>query len=1024
VNAHAGQTIYFPGSPSSTPYWLNATLTRPSLTTFIGPGAFGSPFKAANASNLQAVVADAYWFTTTGNPVYGGAYIDMAIDGNAANQSTYTITDNPNGGHGLVTCQGRVAIQGCFVQNNPVDGILLSLHRSNGSSLPWGPIESRIERNWAVSNGRDGIHVEAGYTGVGSSDGYCQNNIPYSNGRWNINLESSIGYWVKDNHPYHFWGNGIGGINVQSFGVTEVSGNEVDHFGGGNFGPTPSGGFPTFVATLNSGASTITITDGVNTFTSADIGSIVTGTGLYSASNGIAYIQSITSSTVAVVACGAGNAVTSSGTGITVTRKSPTLHITPGNIAISGNTVTAATGTFSCLDVGANIDTGGTATTITAVASSSSITVANGSVLSATTANIRPVYKGLVVGTNSYNLTGAVLNNVIWHSYFSNGPMTWFEFDLTDASGTPNNAFTIQISGNRALENSASVGGSNSGKVAYSINSVSPAGTGTVNIYGIGNIYRNSSTDTFGTVVQTFGTVNSVDDPTFITTGTSGLSNYYLSQATFNAAKQPTPPVLVQNAIATLFTIASGASTTFNVGTGGSGTNVGSTPAVGDVLVLEVAQSGGAVSSACSFTATTNGSAWTLVGTPQTYGSGTVLTRTVTSADISSGTYLPITITPTNQGGVAVNSVQALVSEWSNVNTTAGTNGVFLQGWVANSGAVSTVSNTSIRLANATTDGVLVMGKQTTIATGNAGAATIQATLNAGGTLIAAKTAPSASVQPSYGAAIWSFTNAPSSWTGIATLQFNDWTNTSYTTAQSVYPTYAVISVRGLSALSDPTKLPLSGGTMSGAIAMGSNKITGLAAGTNPSDAVRFDQLLSGPNVIGPAQVGLVAWSFDLALANSAVSGPTVGTVDLTQFYMASSATVNNIMFRCSSTGASSITSCYFGIYNQSGTLLGSTANVTTINASTTYYIPFTSSISLTPGQYYIAYLINALIAPTFTGWTGNSLVNPTFSTSAGTLAGNGRHLSYGSGFTTLPTIAGSGTTPTGVSNLYAFGLY
>ena len=139
---------------------------------------------------------------------------------------------------------------------------------------------------------------------------------------------------------------------------------------------------------------------------------------------------------------------------------------------------------------------------------------------------------------------------------------------------------------------------------------------------------------------------------------------------------------------------------------------------------------------------------------------------------------------------------------------------------------------------------------------------------------------------------------------------------------------------------------------------------------------------------------------------------------------MASSATVSGINFRCSSVGASSITSCYFGIYNQSGTLLGSTANVTTINATTTYFIPFTSSISLTPGQYYIAYLINASIAPTFVGWSGNGLVNPYFSTSAGTLAGNCRHLSYGSGFTTLPTIAGSGTTPTGISNIYGFGLY
>jgi hypothetical protein len=177
-------------------------------------------------------------------------------------------------------------------------------------------------------------------------------------------------------------------------------------------------------------------------------------------------------------------------------------------------------------------------------------------------------------------------------------------------------------------------------------------------------------------------------------------------------------------------------------------------------------------------------------------------------------------------------------------------------------------------------------------------------------------------------------------------------------------------------------------------------------------------------NVVGPAQVGFVAWSFDLALANSAVTGPTIAAVDLTQFYMASNGTATGVAFRCAATGAGSITYCYFGIYNQSGTLLGSTANVTTINATTNYFIPFTSSISLTPGQYYIAYLINSTTPPTFVGWTGNGLSNINGTASAGTLAGNSRHLQYGSGLTTLPTIAGSGITPTPVANLYGYGIY
>jgi hypothetical protein len=51
----------------------------------------------------------------------------------------------------------------------------------------------------------------------------------------------------------------------------------------------------------------------------------------------------------------------------------------------------------------------------------------------------------------------------------------------------------------------------------------------------------------------------------------------------------------------------------------------------------------------------------------------------------------------------------------------------------------------------------------------------------------------------------------------------------------------------------DATKLALSGGTMTGAIAMGNNKVTGLAAGTDASDAVTLSQLQSAITDIDPA---------------------------------------------------------------------------------------------------------------------------------------------------------------------------
>lgn len=49
------------------------------------------------------------------------------------------------------------------------------------------------------------------------------------------------------------------------------------------------------------------------------------------------------------------------------------------------------------------------------------------------------------------------------------------------------------------------------------------------------------------------------------------------------------------------------------------------------------------------------------------------------------------------------------------------------------------------------------------------------------------------------------------------------------------------------------TKLPLAGGTMSGPIAMGSQKVTGLAAGTANGDAVRYEQVIGTQDLYIPA---------------------------------------------------------------------------------------------------------------------------------------------------------------------------
>jgi hypothetical protein len=79
-------------------------------------------------------------------------------------------------------------------------------------------------------------------------------------------------------------------------------------------------------------------------------------------------------------------------------------------------------------------------------------------------------------------------------------------------------------------------------------------------------------------------------------------------------------------------------------------------------------------------------------------------------------------------------------------------------------------------------------------------------------------------------------------------------------TASALNPgaTINSVSFTGTAAITvyDATKLPLAGGTMSGAIAMGANKITGLANGTAASDAAAFGQIPSSLPPSGTVPAG------------------------------------------------------------------------------------------------------------------------------------------------------------------------
>lgn len=154
----------------------------------------------------------------------------------------------------------------------------------------------------------------------------------------------------------------------------------------------------------------------------------------------------------------------------------------------------------------------------------------------------------------------------------------------------------------------------------------------------------------------------------------------------------------------------------------------------------------------------------------------------------------------------------------------------------------------------------------------------------------------------------------------------------------------------------DGRYLALSGGTMTGAIAMGSSKITGLTNGSAAQDAAAFGQVpVIGGTVFGPVTIG----------PGSLSAAQTANLLILHAVYIPVATTITGLVIANGATAAGNVLA---GLYNAAGSsLLASSASTAQAGTSSTQLVPFTGTYAAAAGTYITAriYSSSSATAPT-----------------------------------------------------------
>ncbi len=159
---------------------------------------------------------------------------------------------------------------------------------------------------------------------------------------------------------------------------------------------------------------------------------------------------------------------------------------------------------------------------------------------------------------------------------------------------------------------------------------------------------------------------------------------------------------------------------------------------------------------------------------------------------------------------------------------------------------------------------------------------------------------------------------------------------------------------------------------------------------------------VSAPPILLPTDMGYAAWVYD-PIGCRAGQVPTAGVLYLARIQIRSAVTLTNIFVGMTTPGSGLTSNQNFvGLYNSSGTLVGSSADQTASWASGNVekQIAFSSSVSATSGFYWVAFLANGTTTPTFA--VGSQLIGNLGSGAAS--ASTRRFGQYSSSLTSLPS--------------------